>query len=798
MLSSLQKKLAKAARRELANRSLDIADFPEALQPEIEQILQDKNSETDIYRLFNLVVPYFLDPSQLKVNSFSLGFMDQLYSSLDKLDIVGNVNASSLAKLSTLNPSSAHNLEVAESATLHADLHANLDVDLDADSQLALVFPTHDQFLKIGKDTTDPVINKFNEHQGPKPVLEARVISIGNTDCPALQEIERKDKTAKNGKANLAEGAVKQVETSAAAKKNAKESVEVSATAKESAEKPLESSTQVSGSNPLEALEISKVSSQLLLHERLMPDEVTRLVCRIAKDGSSDLSLWMLRKLGDCPFVIPPERVGIFNSFFWGACRYCATLEDFNYVSSSFAIRKLIYKFGGTRLKYVLPHGKYAYRFASVFIEHPPLNDEEIDYDWLFAHGAPHEVGEFFEYARHFDGEFSRQLFYKYFPLVDDKKRAEMVAAFVIGSTPKDAPIYVDLLNHEYEWHRRHNTLRLLRRLPNTEYAAQCAKQFKAHVKFENNGWTIEPFVYNDELKALYVDPPDPKLVERSISAKTAASRKASAKAASREMLQFLIWSMDINSILSLMGKGNRVEALQAFIDSNTSGRPRVLFDPDKFDFNELLLAKIRQSKDQELADYVFEHELLDCFDYREGYYLLAMTSQENRVRFFKKLSSNFTWSISRLFVPEWFVRLSLGERPLDFVPMERDWAEAVTEHVLSKVYYLALGDLHVLKSCCILYLPYEMIDWLDKRRAEYKELVTEMGRLIRHKQGVEDLGYSPSLKRKHYKASIEFIDMILPVLRLKARTEEAIKKHLPEYYVEDLRTQHFKHNPVV
>lgn len=765
-LSSLQKKLVKAANCELADRLLDSADFPEALRPEVERILQDEQPETAIYRLFNLVVPTFLEPSQLQVDSLSLSFMNQLYSSLDVLGMVGQVNASALTKFSTNQPSHDKTTQAVSAATFASEaqtvkskpqtfgsepqiFESELQT-FNAEPQCALFFPTHDQLLKIGKNTKDPVLKKFNEHQGPKPLFEARMVKLVEETETAKQLSAKEEAVAKG---------------TVCAK---------------------------------EVVALSEVTAQLLLHESFLPEEVTRQICRIARDGSSDLSLWMLRKLGDCPLVIPPERVGIFNSFFWGACGYCATLEDFNYVSSSFAIRKLIYKFGGARLKYVLPHGKYAYRFASVFIEHPPLEGEEIDYDWLFLHGAPHEVGEFFEYARHFDTEFSRQLFYKYFPLVDDKKRAQMVAAFVICSTVEDAPIYVDLLNHDYEWHRRHYTLRLLRRLPGTEYAAKCAEQFRAHVKFENNGWTIEPFVYNDELKALYVEPPDPKVVERSISAKTAASRKAAAKAASREMLQFLIWSMDINSILALMGKSNRVEALQAFIDSNASGRPRVLFDPDKFDFDELLLAKIRQSKDQELADYVFEHDLLNCFDYREGYYLLAMTSQENRVRFFKKLSSDFTWSISRLFVPEWFIRLSLGERPLDFVPLDIEWAKAVLEHVLSKVYYLALGDLHVLKSCCILYLPYEMIDWLEARRAEYKELVTEMGRLIRHKQGVEDLGYSPSLKRKHYKASIDFINMILPVLRLKARTEEAIKTHLPEYYVEDLRTQHFKHNPVV
>lgn len=784
MLSSLQKKLVKAARCELADRLLDSVDFPEELRPEVERILKDDKPETAIYRLFNLVVPTFMLPSQLQVDSLSLSFMNQLYSSLDVSDMVGKVNASALAELSTNQPSHDKTTQAAPAATFASE------------PQYALFFPTHDQLLKIGKNTKNPVLKKFNEHKGPKPVFEARLICVEKTEKATVQESKpqiEKSQEAQEGIAKLAEDSESTQKLSATNKYAvAKEAVELSKgnLAKEAVELSKEAGSK--------AVELSEVSAQLLLHESFLPEEVTRQICRIARDGSSDLSLWMLRKLGDCPLVIPSERVGIFNSFFWGACGYCATLEDFNYVSSSFAIRKLIYKFGGARLKYVLPHGKYAYRFASVFIEHPPLNNEEIDYDWLFAHGSPHEVGEFFEYARHFDTEFSRQLFYKYFPLVDDKKRAQMVAAFVICSTVEDAPIYVDLLNHDYEWHRRHNTLRLLRRLPGTEYAAQCAEQFRAHVKFENNGWTIEPFVYNDELKALYVVPPDPKVVERSISAKTAASRKAAAKAASREMLQFLIWSMDINSILALMGKSNRVEALQAFIDSNASGRPRVLFDPDKFDFNELLLAKIRQSKDQELADYVFEHELLDCFDYKEGYYLLAMTSQENRVRFFKKLSSDFTWSISRLFVPEWFIRLGLGERPLDFVPLDVEWAKAVLEHVLSKVYYLALGDLHVLKSCCILYLPYEMIDWLEARRAEYKELVTEMGRLIRHKQGVEDLGYSPSLKRKHYKASIDFINMVLPVLRLKARTEETIKTYLPEYYVEDLRTQHFKHNPVV
>lgn len=507
------------------------------------------------------------------------------------------------------------------------------------------------------------------------------------------------------------------------------------------------------------------------LTEKIMPDEISQMLLRIADLSCADFLLWFLRKLGKCPYVMDAKYIVSLGKLFYATNKFHLKTAGQFYLAPDFMIRELLYKFGGSGLRYMLPH--LDREATSAFLYSPYLEDGDLNYDLLFEKGTAAEKLGMFLKLRWSDPELSREIFTKYQQDLSADERADFVCAFDVNLSLDDEPLLMKLIKMSRIKRIRDYAVYRLRNLRGSHYAQLCAQQARNCISYdETKGWNIETFAYTDELKALGVIDPKDAAVTKGIA---------------REMVKDLLWGMELEDILKFTGKTDKLEALELLIKSNEPRTKTALFTRTEFNFNLFMLRKLALSGDQQLIQYVLENNLLDVYTTRDSTTLLLLMHvvPEERNRWLDKLSNIMDWRYGEVIADGWFA-LSDGKpnSPLDFVPINEDWAKTIIKHIVNKIYYDGYGEL---PYECAMYLPYSVIPWLDELVQKRQERLEELEKLQeKHKDNPVRMN---DLYKKHYNcsSSIKFLERLVHALTLKQQAEQLISTSLPEYYAADL-----------
>lgn len=507
------------------------------------------------------------------------------------------------------------------------------------------------------------------------------------------------------------------------------------------------------------------------LTEQIMSEELSQMLLRIADLGCADFLLWFMRKLGNCPYVMDAKYIVSLGKLFYATSKFHLKTASQFYLAPDFMLRELLYKLGGSGLRYTLPHLDRDAK--SVFLHSPYLEDGTFNYDLLFAKGTATEKLGMFLKLRWANPELSREIFTKYQQDLSADERADFVCAFDVNLSLDDEPLLMKLIKMSRIKRIREYAVYRLRNLRGSHYAQLCAEQARNCISYdETNGWNIETFAYTDELRALGVIDPKDAAVTKGIA---------------REMVKDLLWGMELEDILKFTGKTDKLEAFKLFIKSNEPRAKTALFTRTEFNFNLFVLRKLALSGDQQLIQYVLDNNELDVYTSRDSTTLLLLMHvvPEERNRWLDKLSNIMDWRYGEVIADCWFT-LSDGKpnSPLDFEPINKDWAKTITKHIVNKIYYDGYGEL---SYECAMYFPYSIITWLDNLVKEQQERLENLEQQQEHHKG------NPirmnELYKKHYNcsSSIKFLERLVHALKLKQQAEQLINTALPEYYIADL-----------
>lgn len=500
--------------------------------------------------------------------------------------------------------------------------------------------------------------------------------------------------------------------------------------------------------------------------EKLLPQAISDLVFRTADYLSGDLLFWLLSRLGICPMVLEPQRVLALRNYFEGRCRYSLRAGENLYVTYGFMLRQKLHQVGGRTLRYMLPFTESITQVKSVFFKAEPyLADGSLDFSAIFKEGDNSEQTGAFLQLRWYAPECARQLFLERFKDFTPRQRVELMACFEANNSPADEVVYRKMLEEDCAPRLKEQALNFLRALPDSQYSKQCTKLVKQYVKFDpERGWKVKPFAYTEQLKALGVTDPKTSVVNLALS---------------KDMLQELLQGMRLEDLLSLTGIEDKLEAWQVCMATNAPKVKGALFKSSDFNLVKLLLNKLVISKDPELAEFVLENLEHDGFYSRIFCCLLMSLDPAQRVHYIKKITSHFM-------VYEWFMPHADNGCPMDFIPLDEQWAKAILEHVIGMVKSeFDQNDLYYF----IMYLPYSLIGWLEGKRAEQNEKVEALRQKITQQEQQPYL-HNTSIQYsylKYYLCSVNFIDKVLQGLKFRQQAEALLKQQLPEYYVADV-----------
>lgn len=235
-------------------------------------------------------------------------------------------------------------------------------------------------------------------------------------------------------------------------------------------------------------------------------NKVIEAMKELKKDRNQHMLMWCLTEINRAGYRIDASNLNLLRSM-WQQYNYSQVLVDEDCpIYSEYDYKQLILDVGGPVFKADMLKRKIVSTVnQSIFANcnWPQTVNGEIDWSQMFRLGNFDDKRQILITLRWINPVIGQQLLHEHWDRFSSTDQNILLRLLAINLSTADEAFLTQLLNTEYQV--RDNVLKLLRRMPDSDYSRKCGQALKENLYYDQKRelWLIDNFKFKEQYAAL-------------------------------------------------------------------------------------------------------------------------------------------------------------------------------------------------------------------------------------------------------------------------------------------------------